>query len=71
MAFCRNLQKDLTRHANISTTMNVYGGAMPEPMREAQQRRCQDGNPVMDGGSTVLMPKLLKIWRRDRDSNCE
>ncbi len=35
MAFCRNLQKDLTRHANISTTMNVYGGAMPDPMREA------------------------------------
>jgi integrase len=29
------VQKDLMRHANISTTMNVYGGAMPEPMREA------------------------------------
>ena len=29
------VQKDLMRHANISTTMNVYGGAMPGPMREA------------------------------------
>jgi hypothetical protein len=30
-----SVQKDLMRHANISTTMNVYGGGMPEPMREA------------------------------------
>lgn len=29
------VQKDLMRHASISTTMNVYGGGMPEPMREA------------------------------------
>ena len=35
MAFCSNLQKDLMRHANISTTMNVYGSAMPGPMRKA------------------------------------
>jgi integrase len=29
------VQKDLMRHASIATTMNVYGGGMPEPMREA------------------------------------
>jgi hypothetical protein len=28
-------QKDLMRHADIKTTMNVYGKAMAEPMREA------------------------------------
>ncbi len=29
------VQKDLMRHADIKTTMNVYGQAMSEPMREA------------------------------------
>ena len=29
------VQKDLMRHADIKTTMNVYGSAMAEPMREA------------------------------------
>ncbi len=29
------VQKDLMRHADIKTTMNVYGKAMAEPMREA------------------------------------
>jgi integrase len=29
------VQKDLMRHADIKTTMNVYGRAMSEPMREA------------------------------------
>jgi integrase len=27
--------KDLMRHSDIRTTMNVYGSALPEPMREA------------------------------------
>jgi integrase len=29
------VQKDLMRHADIKTTMNVYGAAMAAPMREA------------------------------------
>jgi integrase len=29
------VQKDLMRHADIKTTMNVYGKAMAEPMQEA------------------------------------
>ena len=29
------VQKDLTRHANIGTTMNVYGGALPEEQQRA------------------------------------
>jgi len=29
------VQKDLMRHANIGTTMNVYGGALPEEQRRA------------------------------------
>jgi integrase len=29
------VQKDLMRHADIKTTMNVYGKAMAKPMREA------------------------------------
>ena len=29
------IQKDLMRHADIKTTMNVYGAAMPEAMRQA------------------------------------
>ena len=29
------IQKDLMRHADIKTTMNVHGKAMAEPMREA------------------------------------
>ena len=29
------IQKDLMRHADIKTTMNVYGGAMPQEMRDA------------------------------------
>jgi integrase len=32
------VQKDLMRHANISTTANVYGGAMPKSMREANSK---------------------------------
>jgi len=32
------VQKDLMRHANISPTMNVYGGAMPEARCEANSR---------------------------------
>jgi integrase len=29
------IQKDLMRHADIKTTMNVYGGSMPQEMRDA------------------------------------
>jgi integrase len=29
------IQKDLMRHADIKTTMNVYGGAMPQEMRDS------------------------------------
>jgi integrase len=29
------VQKDLMRHADIKTTMNVYRGAMPKEMRGA------------------------------------
>ena len=29
------IQKDLMRHADIKTTMTIYGGAMAEAMREA------------------------------------
>jgi len=29
------VQKDLMRQTDIKTTMNLYGKAMPEPMREA------------------------------------
>ncbi|MGO9936307.1 MAG: hypothetical protein ACLPH3_01420, partial [Terracidiphilus sp.] len=29
------VQKDLMRHASISSTMNAYGGGMPEPMGKA------------------------------------
>ncbi|HME32350.1 MAG TPA: tyrosine-type recombinase/integrase, partial [Terriglobales bacterium] len=32
------IQKDLMRHADIKTTMNVYGGSMPEAMREADSQ---------------------------------
>ena len=32
------VQKDLMRHADIKTTMNVYGGSMPEAMREANSQ---------------------------------
>jgi integrase len=31
-------QKELMRHASIQTTMNVYGGAMPESKREANRK---------------------------------
>lgn len=39
------VQKDLMRHASISTTMNVYGGSMPEPMREANSEVVKFGDP--------------------------
>ena len=29
------VQKALMRHASITTTMNIYGGALDEAMREA------------------------------------
>ena len=32
------IQKDLMRHADIKTTMNVYGGSMPDAMREANSQ---------------------------------
>jgi integrase len=32
------IQKDLMRHADIKTTMNVYGGSMPAAMREANSQ---------------------------------
>ena len=32
------IQKDLMRHANISTTANVYGAAMDPSMREANEK---------------------------------
>ena len=32
------VQKDLMRHANISTTANVYGAAMDPSMREANSK---------------------------------
>ena len=67
------VQKDLMRHVDIKTTMNVYGGSMPEALREANRQSRQDGNsvriPVLDCSWTVNVSKLLKTWRRDRDSN--
>jgi len=33
--------KDLMRHADVKTTMNVYGNAMPEPMRRANSKVVQ------------------------------
>jgi hypothetical protein len=33
--------KDLMRHADIRTTMNEYGNAMPEPMRSANSKVVQ------------------------------
>ncbi len=32
------IQKDLMRHADIKTTANVYGAALPESMREGTVR---------------------------------
>lgn len=32
------VMKDLMRHADIRTTMNIYGGSLPEPMREANSK---------------------------------
>lgn len=32
------VQKDLMRHADIKTTMNVYGAAMADDMREANSK---------------------------------
>ena len=32
------VRKDLMRHANISTTANVYGGTMDPSMREANSK---------------------------------
>ena len=32
------IQKDLLRHADIRTTANVYGGALPDAMREANSK---------------------------------
>ena len=32
------VQKDLMRHVDIKTTMNVYGGSMPEALREANSK---------------------------------
>ena len=31
-------KKDLMQHADIKTTMNVYGAALPEDMREANSK---------------------------------
>jgi len=32
------VQKDLMRHVDIKTTMNVYGGSTPEALREANSK---------------------------------
>ena len=32
------VQKDLMRHASITTTMDVYGGAFFDPMRDANSK---------------------------------
>lgn len=44
------VQKDLMRHASITTTMNVYGGALSDSMREANSRIV---GLVMDCNRTV------------------
>src|SRR5271157_5883194 len=69
------VQKDLMRHADIKTTMNVYGKAMAEPMREAHskvvklviQERSAIGVRVRSDSFNLF--KLNELWRRDRDSN--
>jgi integrase len=33
-----DIQKDLMRHSNISTTMDIYGGTFPEGLREANEK---------------------------------
>jgi integrase len=32
------VQQKMMRHANITTTMNIYGTALLEPKREAQNK---------------------------------
>lgn len=44
------VQKDLMRHASIQTTMNVYGGALSESMRDANSKIV---SLVMDCNRTV------------------
>lgn len=44
------IQKDLMRHASITTTMDVYGGALPDSLREANARVI---GLVMDCNRTV------------------
>lgn len=41
------VQKDLLRHSDVSTTMNVYGGALPEDQRKANSAVVEDGDTVM------------------------
>ena len=37
------MQQKLMRHAQVSTTMNIYGNALMGPKREANSKGGQDG----------------------------
>jgi integrase len=67
----------LMRHADVRTTMNTYGSALPDTMKQAHGsvvemmlRSAKTGAIVqLDCGVDCGLSNLLKIWRRERDSN--
>ena len=46
------VQKDLRRHSDINTTMNIYGRALPADMRKSHNRMVKQLVPP-----TLLPPK--------------
>jgi hypothetical protein len=75
------VQQSLLRHADIATTMNVYGKAVPESTRQANSKVVtmvmpkvvnapNPGNGSAQESVEMLNQlKLLKEWRARRDSN--
>jgi hypothetical protein len=51
------VQQQLTRHASIQTTMNVYGSAMPEIKRVANSRIVQ-----------IVLGETGSRWQRDKQT---
>jgi hypothetical protein len=71
-------QQGLMRHANVSTTMNIYGRASMKAKQEANSKVVQMILPrkliVLSVGmcgddDSDFCAKLLKIWCARRDSN--
>jgi hypothetical protein len=64
------VQQKLMRHADIRTTMNVYGDVVTDEMEQAASKvaRLAPITGLTEYRSDCRLAKWLKIWRREWDS---